>query len=429
MHWSDFNLAWILLASCAGAACSRTQDSGPRILNHEAYVWQRDWNSAVRQAISEHAPAFTGITVLNAEIAWSGKHPQPVRVPLDYSLLKEVDRPVSLALRIGPFPGPFQATGEPIESIGQLAESLVRQAQDHGLAVAELQIDFDCAASKLSGYQIWVETLRRRVARTPLSITALPSWLRQSAFKELASTAGSYVLQVHSLERPRHISSPFTLCDTNAARRAVEQAGRIGVPFRVALPTYGYSVAFGSQGKYLGLAAEGPARSWPADAQLREVNADPEQLAGLVRHWSAKSPRALQGIIWYRLPVATDTLNWPWATLEPVMAGKGPRPELRVEVSKPEAGLVELSLVNHGTRRSQLRPVSVRWAETRLVAADALQGFQVVELAGSALGFYPTAETSRALLAPGKKRTVGWLRFSKEQEVQVEFLESNGRER
>ncbi len=112
----------------------------------------------------------------------------------------------------------------------------------------------------LAGYKIGLGD-SRGISRTPLSITALPTWLERSGFKGLASSAGSYVLQVHSLERPKDINTRFELCDSKAARRAVDLAGKVGVPFRVALPTYGYLIAFDSEGKYWAV-GEGPS-GWP----------------------------------------------------------------------------------------------------------------------------------------------------------------------
>jgi hypothetical protein len=41
------------------------------------------------------------------------------------------------------------------------------------------------------------------------------------------------------------------------------------VPFRVALPTYGYVLAFDRNDKFIRLSAEGPAKEWPDGAQLR----------------------------------------------------------------------------------------------------------------------------------------------------------------
>lgn len=82
-------------------------------------------------------------------------------------------------------------------------------------------------------------------------ITALPAWLNQPAFKRLISAVDDYVLQVHSLERPNSPEAAFTICDPAAARRAVERAAQFAVPFRVALPTYGYAIAYDRQGHFI----------------------------------------------------------------------------------------------------------------------------------------------------------------------------------
>ena len=68
--------------------------------------------------------------------------------------------------------------------------------------MAELQIDFDAAESKLAGYREWLVALRSRVGTTRLVFTALPAWLRHEEFRALAQAADGFVLQVHSLERP-----------------------------------------------------------------------------------------------------------------------------------------------------------------------------------------------------------------------------------
>ncbi|MEK7780060.1 MAG: DUF3142 domain-containing protein, partial [Verrucomicrobiota bacterium] len=206
--------------------------------------------------------------------------------------------------------------------ICNVAAGIVNEARTNRVPLAELQIDFDCAESKLDGYRVWIEAIQRRVAPVPVTITALPSWLDSRAFKRLAAVATNYVLQVHSAERPRSFDAPFTLCDPRAAQRAVERAGHIGVPFRVALPTYGYVLAFEPGGKFISLAAEGPRPNWPTNAQLRTIETDERELAELVRGWTASRPVALRGVIWYRLPVTTDKHNWKWEELDAVMRGR-----------------------------------------------------------------------------------------------------------
>jgi hypothetical protein len=315
-----------------GFALEALSSEAPNVaLPHEAYVWQRSWNASLTQALKDHGPDFVRLIVLNAEVTWKDGRPTTVQVPLDFPTLAKSSKNVGLALRIGPFSGPFSPKDVVARSVAELARSLVSDAQQHGIDPCELQIDFACAESKLAGYCIWVEGIRDRIAPVPVTITALPSWLKQPAFKELVAACDSYVLQVHSLERPREISTAFSLCDPKAALKAVEQATSFEKPFRVALPTYGYQVAYDARGRFAGLAAEGTARTWPEDTELREVRADPLAMAGLVQIWTTNHPNALRWILWYRFPVSDDILNWRWVTLSAIIAARSPKENFRAE--------------------------------------------------------------------------------------------------
>ncbi|HWN42100.1 MAG TPA: hypothetical protein VNW71_07740, partial [Thermoanaerobaculia bacterium] len=57
--------AFLALAFLALACQPRERAAGP--LPQEAYVWQRAWTPAVREAVSQ-ASDFAGLTVLAAEI-------------------------------------------------------------------------------------------------------------------------------------------------------------------------------------------------------------------------------------------------------------------------------------------------------------------------------------------------------------------------
>ncbi|MDB6017212.1 MAG: hypothetical protein JWR19_1701 [Pedosphaera sp.] len=416
----------IILLFSTGFFAASAQPSTPPSgdlppIAQEAYIWQRAWNEPVRDAIALHATNFTGLVVLNAEVTWKQGHPQVIHIPIDYASLLRAACPVGLALRIGPYPGPFTTNGQPMDQLAGLAVSLIAEAQANRLKIRELQIDFDCAESKLDGYRVWVETLRRRIAPVPLVITALPSWLNQNSFQYLARASDGYILQVHSLERPRDFASPFSLCDPAAARRAVEQAGQIDVPFRVALPTYGYLIAFAPDGHFIGLSAEGPAKTWPAGTRLREVRSDPVAMADLVRGWSLVHPAALQKIIWYRFPISLDVLNWSWPTLNAVKTGRSPRESFRLDTSRSAAGLTEISLVNDGEADLSSRPViEVRWQHARLVASDGLRDFEVVDPGPNTLQFRARTTLIPSRLAPGERQAIGWLRLDGEVEVQIE---------
>jgi hypothetical protein len=203
----------------------------------------------------------------------------------------------------------------------------------------------------------------------------------------------------------------------------VDQAGILGKAFRVALPTYGYRLAFDAEGRFAGLSAEGPERDWPENYQVREVRADAPVLAALVREWNVRRPPTMQGLIWYRLPVAGDRLNWPWATLAEVMQGRVPQTRFKVEVRQPQPGLVEAELVNTGGTvfTGPVRAV-LRWQEARLLAADGLEGVTLDQPEARMLVMTTAKDFSR--LDPGDKRTLGWLRLDRRAEV---TLETEGR--
>jgi hypothetical protein len=266
----------------------------------------------VREAVSQSSD-FAGLTVLAAEIDLSNSPLRAFRVGIDWQALRDAGRPVGLALRIGRFQGWGGGTGrfedepETVRRLADLAGELAKQARSHGLALREIQIDYDCPESKLSDYPVLIEAVRRSVAPTPVTVTALPSWLRhQWAFRTLSRKADGVVLQVHSPRSP-------DLVDPSEAARAVEEAAKAGRPFRVALPTYS--------------------------------TADPDAMTGLVQRWTADRPPELAGLVWYRLPVASDTQNWARATLKAVMAGRAPRREIRTALRRPVSALVEIDLL------------------------------------------------------------------------------------
>jgi hypothetical protein len=380
----------------------------------------------VQAAVAEHGTAFRSSVILKAEVTWQGEKPQLAQVPIDYQALTKIKRPIGLALRIGPYSGSFAAAAAPAIYLADLSEKIVASAKIAGLDPSELQLDFDCPASKLSGYREWVEVITRRIHPTRVVITALPAWLDQAEFRSLAQAAGSYVLQAHSLERPGSINSPFTLCDPIGARRSAQKAAALGVPFRVALPTYGYVLAFDASGAFIGLSAEGPQKQWPVDARLREVRSDPLEMAKLVQDWSVSPADSFQGVIWYRLPVETDTLNWRWPTLGAIVDARLPRKSVRVKAHRVEPGLTEISLVNDGELDISSRlAVQTRWHGARLIAGDGLRGFELADQTVSSARLQTTTQPWR--LPAGDQLVIGWLRLSEDREVEVEVEEFEGR--
>ena len=394
--------------------------SGTLSLSQDVYVWQRNWNQAVRDAISEHGSNFETLVALKAEVSWHAKRPEFIQVPMDYAFLKKSGAHIGLALRVGLYPGPFLENDRATAFLASVAAAMVGEARSKGCIPDELQIDFDCAESKLNGYLVWVAAIRRAIAPVPVIITALPSWLNEPSFPKLIAEADGYVLQVHSLEAPRSADVPFTLCDPAKAQRAVERAGRWNVPFRVALPTYGYTIAFNRNGQFAGLSADGPRKDWPAEYQLHEIRTDPVAMAQLVRFWTTNRPASMRGIIWYRLPVADDFLNLRWPTLAAMMAGRVPREHVRAAARRVEPGLVEISLVNDGELDLSSRlAVQVTWTNARMVAGDGIAGFNLADTGPGTARFQVDDNSFR--LPAGEKRVIGWLRLSDDREVTGEI--------
>jgi hypothetical protein len=236
------------------------------------------------------------------------------------------------------------------------------------------------------------------------------------------ATSG-FVLQVHSLDRPQFDDPAATLCDIAAARRWAKQAGGFGVPFRVALPTYGYLVSYDAKGKLLGLIAETDAPVPQHAVTLREFSADPVSLAGLVREWSQHAPPKMIGVIWYRLPVADDRLNWSWTTLASVMKGVSPSPHLVVSQRQSEPGLVEIVAANTGDADAPMPDtVKLTWSGAALIASDALAGMES-EVVGEGVVTLKCAKSGRpARLRPGEERQIGWIRLAKYVEVTIDVL-------
>ena len=395
--------------------------AGP--LPQEAYVWQRSWGPEVRSAVRQ-TQDLAGLIALAAEVDLSARPPRVAQVALDAEALRSTGKPLGLAIRIGRFSSKGRGRSldpDSVAFLAALAGRIAAQARVQGLPLHEIQLDYDCPESRLGEYPALVKAVKAAVAPLPVTITALPSWLQQPRdFAALIAVTDDYVLQVHSLAAPKRFDTAFLLCDPEAARRAVEAAARFRRPFRVALPTYGYVVAFDQNGKILGLSAEGPLLSWPKSAMVSTARSDPAAMARLVRTWTAGRPAELTGLLWYRLPSATDRLNWPWPAFRAVMAGRSPRPGLRADVRTPETGLMEIDLVSTGEADAPWpSPVDIHWTGASLLAADGLAGYRLTREGEQKIRLRRPATAWDRPLRPGERRQVGWMRFADAAEVEV----------
>ncbi len=391
-------------------------------LPQQAYLWQRQWTAQVRAAVARQTP-LAELCVAYAEIG-PGVPPTVQRTAgLDWPTLARCPAPVGFAIRVHEFPGEVSVAREPFGVLQSVIRELCAAAATAGVRPAEIQVDFDCPTSRLRGFAAWMQTLRQTFPGQTFRFTALPAWLRSRDFTPLARATGGYILQLHALEKPGPDGRPATtLCDPARARAAVDRAARLGIPFRVALPTYGYRLVLDAKGRLLAAAGEGTALEAarpPPGGSVRTLGADPIALADLIHGWQTRRPAALQGVIWYRLPISGDRLNWTPRTLWAVAAGRRPQPRLALQFIRAAAsGPCELRLNNDGDADTSLpASIAVRCASAPL-AADGVGGFELQQNAGSAqeLAFITRIlpEAEARTLPAGASLLFGWVRLAGE---------------
>lgn len=141
----------------------------PPVDFHEAYIWQRQWTSAVVSAVTAQQGDFAGWRVLGLQLVGS----DVIETRPDLAALAGPGKPVRLVVRIDGARVPLAVPA----LLARLSPLIVRW-RAAGLDLTGIEIDHDCATSALADYASWLQQLRRGLpGELRLSITALPSWL------------------------------------------------------------------------------------------------------------------------------------------------------------------------------------------------------------------------------------------------------------
>lgn len=395
-------------------------------LPQRAYVWQRDWNPAVTDAMDRSRADLAGYVILACEIEWHDGRPRPVIPAVDWAALRARGISVSPAIRIMPGPEPIAGDDASARFLCEAARQRLAVIRAAGIEPPELQLDFDCPQKKLSGYGRWVRALRRAIAPLPLVITTLPCWLDEPEFPGLVRAASGYVLQVHSVASPAG-SDHVMVCDPALARAWVTRAAAIRVPFAISLPTYRMTAGYAADGRKIGSFSDAIRPPWPPGTTIREYATDLDAMAALVAAWQARPPAHCTGLLWYRLPVDGDHQNCPWPALRALTKGRPPMRscEVRVNGHAPDPrealSLADLSLVNTGeTDDLTLAGISVKWnppANPALV--EPLPGWKITR-GDHELTFLPVNRPARLPL--GAICEMGWLRLENPARIHVQVL-------
>ncbi|MBI5094719.1 MAG: DUF3142 domain-containing protein [Candidatus Hydrogenedentes bacterium] len=411
MLWTTAIALSLVCAVVSVRLCFPSRPWPPKPLDTAFYVWQNQWNDGVRSAVERAAKTTHHFMVSLGEVSVSANGFTFNAAQPDWKVLAESQVKTTIVLRVGVGLNKL-LTADSFEKshryLASLLNDILATAKQNGAALTGIQMDYDSPTSGLAAYRRLMNALRGDIPGVEWSVTALPTWTKDPDFPALVKDLSYYVLQVHSLEPPTSIDKPIVLFDPSKTEGYLRRAASIGVPFYVALPTYGYQVAFDEKGHFIALSAEGPSHAWKPGVQVRTAMSDPAAIAKTVQQLGASTPPPCIGIAWFRLPVESDELNWSWSTLEVVRQGRAPRVAYTAEIRNPSPNLYEIWISNTGESNvAQKIQFDVHWQDTRPQVHDLVNEFQAVK--GG-----PESALRLAGPAPrqGKPLMVGWFRFA-----------------
>ncbi|HQW80235.1 MAG: DUF3142 domain-containing protein [Rhodanobacteraceae bacterium] len=356
---------------------------------HDAYIWQRRWTPELATTVGAMADVLAGYRVLVAELDRRG----PVRIAVDWSALAATRRPVTLVVRI---PGAAPAF-DPV-AVAELIMAAYRAATIAGVSVVGVEVDHDCARSRLSSYALQIRALQARVdAPLQWSITTLPDWLHSNALPELLQAVDTSVLQVHAVAKPG-----AGLFDAAQALRWIRAYALITPkPFRVALPAYATRVTLADDGRIL--AIDSDADTMPIfAATARELAVDPRRAAVVVQRLQASSPAHFAGVSWFRLPLDLDRRAWSTATLRALIADEDMHRPVHAERVRVGTGPGFDVMLRNVHAIDVLAPSSVT-VPRNCLSGEGLAGYRFDAERARFISNAPP------LLKPGASRTIGWM--------------------
>ena len=316
-------LTYILLAASSLILWEAERGPGDRTAvfwSNAVYVWQTVWKPEVSRAIVLAAEENCALFVLVAEFQYTQNTLKVRHCSPDWKLVQTLDLPVTAVLRLetnlAPLFDPDNTTTRQ-EFLNALTATLNNISQQLPF-IKGVQIDFDCPTGKLKYYGQFLAELRNAWADIPISITMLPTWLKSRHTKNLYENIDYFVLQAHALyvDTSREIWGIF---DSTRFDHYIYRASAVGIPYYIALPTYGYGIILDDHQDLVGIRAESSSTKLPEGFTTVEVRADPEEIARIAQKLRANPPENCLGIAWFRLPIETDDRNWSWDMLKKAM--------------------------------------------------------------------------------------------------------------
>jgi hypothetical protein len=386
------NVLSLLLLLLGMIACQKTSTLP---FEQDAYIWQRQWTPALRDAMQQSSPYIKKWRILVAEVTASGKMKT---FPINWAALSLSKKKGVLVVRIN-----GQLTSwNPEKTTHDIAALLKKFAAITPL-IAGIEIDHDCATAKLQGYMSFLKKIRAldSLNNKTLSITVLPSWLNSPQLVPLLSLSNTAVLQVHSISDPK--KGLINIQDVKKWLQAFDAL--TPVPFYVALPTYSSVVAWNNNGKIIGIESEVPRSFSRKNSQT--IIANPLLVSQLVRALKQTPYQHLKGISWFRLPTKNDRRAWSMATWLAIIKGKKIATQLEgfvINGYSPKA--YDIQVMNTGDIDTVLpQTVVVSSTTAHCYAADALRSYQYHQEKGNIV----FQRTKQAILKIHQRHIVGWV--------------------
>ncbi|WP_271801721.1 DUF3142 domain-containing protein [Commensalibacter communis] len=360
-----------------------------RILPQEVYIWQKKWKQYLQPAIEQTTPYVIGWRFLAGEFEPDG---QVIYPSIQFDHLQQTNLPLTAVYRFDRL--------RPLPSVDEVL-TLIQQSPAYKIHhIHRIELDLDWPTPKLS---LYIQLLRSLKAKLPkdvrLNITMIPDWMRSPVFPELTERVPYPVLQVHSVDNP-HIG----LFNNNTALMYIQKMNRLTRhPFYVALPTYGLKIQTTPSGTIYAIEGENDFKTGKSG---QELYSNPQQVRALIEQLQHNTPINLRGIIWFRLPIASDQRNWSLDTWMAMIKHQNLHGQIMVkeipDPNTPEA--IKITLVNQGNIALPLPSI----VSLRCKTADGLFPYQ---LSVNHQGKYILNLTKQiAPLNTHQERVIGWMR-------------------
>ena len=374
-------------------------------LTQHLYIWQRVWRPAHAEAIVQSRADFQALRLLSLQYHLSSTGPVWTTARPDWQLLATDQRPVTLVLRLD-----GQLRQLPTAAVlWQQLTPQIAAAQQAGVKLQAIEIDYDAARSALVAYRDWLQQLRPPLPNhMTLQITALPDWLQSADYPALCQAADQLTLQLHSVLSP----SQGLFDSTKAKQWTQSAAANTSCPLFLALPAYHSALVTTADGGRV--ESETPL---PIAGQRQALISRPEAVADFLTWLHRQSLPQVQGLVWFRLPLPDDQRSWPLQTLQALVRGEVLTAQLHTELTQDQ-GRFDIQLRNSGNLSAPL-PDRLRFRGVQCLGGDAQHGYQWQQQGAE---WQLTREANHGdapLIAPQQQLTLAWLRCQQLHRISI----------